>query len=145
MTHGIVLVTGAAGGRQGRTGRHVSEMLLVRGVPVRAFVHGIDERSDRLRALGAEVVEGDFLDIRSVQRAVQGVSSVYFAYPVQDGLLDATATMALAAREAGVSRLIDLEMFISSPDAPTPRMRLNYLSEQVFEWAGTALILSCKA
>ena len=136
MTHGIVLVTGAAGGRQGRTGRHVSEMLLARGVPVRAFVHGIDERSDRLRALGAEVVEGDFLDIRSVQRAVQGVSSVYFAYPVQDGLLDATATMALAAREAGVSCLIDLEMFISSPDAPTPRMRQNYLSEQVFEWAG---------
>lgn len=27
-------------------------------------------------------------------------------------------------------------MFISSPDAPTPRMRQNYLSEQVFEWAG---------
>jgi uncharacterized protein YbjT (DUF2867 family) len=89
-----------------------------------------------LRVLGAEVVEGDFLDIRSVQRAAQGVSSIYFAYPVQDGLLDATAAMALAAREAGISRLIDLEMFISSPDAPTPRMRQNYLSEQVFEWAG---------
>src|SRR3979411_698142 len=131
-----VLVTSAAGGRQGKTGRHVSEMLLARGIPVRAFVHTIDERSERLRALGAEIFEGDFLDIRSVQRAVQGVVSIYFAYPVQDGLLDATATMALAAREAGVSRLIDLEMFISSPDAPTPRMRQNYLSEQVFEWAG---------
>ena len=57
------------------------------------------------------MVWGDFLDIRSVWRAAVGVSSIYFAYPVQDGLLDATATMALAAREAGVSRLIDLEMF----------------------------------
>src|SRR6202163_5151882 len=73
-----VLVTSAAGGRQGKTGRHVSEMLLARGVPVRAFVHRIDERSDRLRALGAEVFEGDFLDIRSVQRAAQGASSIYF-------------------------------------------------------------------
>ena len=136
MIQGTTLVTGASGGQQGRTGRHVSEMLLARGIPVRAFVHRIDDRSNRLRALGAEVVEGDFLDIRSVQRAAEGVSSIYFAYPVQDGLLDATATMALAAREAGVSRLIDLEMFISSPDAPTPRMRQNYLSEQVFEWAG---------
>jgi hypothetical protein len=44
--------------------------------------------------------------------------------------------MGVAAREAGVCRLVDLEMFISSPDAPTPRMRQNYLSEQVFEWAG---------
>src|SRR5262249_5112641 len=136
MATNKILVTGASGGRQGQTGRHVSEMLLARGVAVRAFVHRRDERSERLDALGAEIVEGDFLDIRSVQRAVQGIPAVYFAYPGQGGLLDATAIMAVAAREAGVSRLIDLEMLVSSPDAPTPRMRQNYLSEQVFEWAG---------
>jgi len=136
MLNQLVLVTGAAGGQQGKTGWHVSQMLLARGVPVRAFVHKIDERSDRLRVLGAEVVEGDFLDFQSVQRAVQGVSSVYFAYPVQEGLLDATAIMAVAARNAGVPRLIDMVMLVSSPDAPTPRMRQNYLSEQIFEWAG---------
>jgi uncharacterized protein YbjT (DUF2867 family) len=130
-----VLVTSASGGRQGKTGRHVSELLLKRGVPVRAFVHKIDERSERLRALGAEIFEGDFLDIRSVQRAAEGTSAIYFAYPVQDGLMDATAAMALAARQAGVSRLVNLVMLQSSPDAPTPRMRQNYLSEQVFEWA----------
>ena len=135
-----VLVTSAAGGRQGKTGRHVSEMLLARGIPVRAFVHTIDERSDRLRALGAEIFEGDFLDVRSVQRAVQGTSAVYFAYPVQDGLLDATAAMAVAAREAGISRLVNLVMLQSSVDAPTPRMRQNYLSEQVFEWAGIGAV-----
>ncbi|MDB5637597.1 MAG: hypothetical protein JWP51_2505 [Bradyrhizobium sp.] len=135
-----VLVTSAAGGRQGKTGRHVTEMLLARGIPVRAFVHKIDERSDRLRTRGAEIFEGDFLDIRSVQRAVQGTSAVYFAYPVQDGLLEATAAMALAAREAGVSRLVNLVMLQSSADAPTPRMRQNYLSEQVFEWAGIGAV-----
>jgi uncharacterized protein YbjT (DUF2867 family) len=135
-----VLVTSAAGGRQGKTGRHVSEMLLAGGIPVRAFVHTIDERSERLRALGAEIVQGDFLDIGSVQRAVEGTSAIYFAYPVQDGLMDATAAMALAARQAGVSRLINLVMLRSSPDAPTPRMRQNYLSEQVFEWAGIGAV-----
>ncbi len=136
MSDQLVLVTGAAGGRQGRTGRHVSEMLLARAVRVRAFVHRIDDRSDRLRALGAELFEGDLLDIKSVQRAVRDVSSIYFAYPVQDGLMEATAIMALAAREAGIKRLVDLVMLRSSPDAPTPRMRQNYLSEQVFDWAG---------
>src|SRR6266849_3468971 len=103
MSDRLVLVTGASGGSQGKTGRHVSEMLLARGVPVRAFVHKIDERSDHLRALGAEVFEGDFLNIQSVQRAVRDVSSVYFAYPVQDGLLDATAIMAVVARDAGIT------------------------------------------
>jgi len=130
-----VLVTSAAGGRQGKTGRHVAEQLLSRGVPVRALVRKIDERSDRLRALGAEIFEGDFLNIRSVQRAAEGTSAIYFAYPVQDGLMDATAAMAVAAREASVTRLVNLVMLQSSPDAPTPRMRQNYLSEQVFEWA----------
>lgn len=140
MTTELILVTGASGGQQGKTGRHVSEMLLARGVPVRAFVHRIDERSDHLRALGAEVFEGDFLDIRSVQRAVQGASSIYFAYPVQDGLLDATATMAVAARDAGISRLVNLVMLESSSDAPTPRMRQNYLSERVFDWAAVGAV-----
>jgi uncharacterized protein YbjT (DUF2867 family) len=135
-----VLVTSAAGGRQGKTGRHVSEMLLKRGVSVRAFVHAIDERSERLRALGAEIIQGDFLDIRSMQRAAEGTSAIYFAYPVQDGLMDATAAMAIAARQAGVSRLVNLVMLQSSPDAPTPRMRQNYLSEQVFEWAGVGAV-----
>jgi len=135
-----ILVTSAAGGRQGKTGRHVSEMLLKRGLPVRAFVHKLDERSEHLRALGAEIFAGDFLDVRSVQRAAEGTSAIYFAYPVQDGLMDATAIMALAAREARITRLVNLVMLQSSPDAPTPRMRQNYLSEQVFEWANVGAV-----
>src|SRR3979411_2459954 len=131
-----ILVTSAAGGTQGRTGRHVSEMLLGRGVRVRAFVRQIDERSDRLKSRGAEIVVGDFLDVRSVEQAAKDVSAIYFAYPVQDGLANATATMAFAARKHGVSRLVNLVMYQSSIDAPTPRMRQNFLSEQVFEWAG---------
>ena len=73
MSDELVLVTGAAGGQQGKTGRHVTELLLARGVPVRAFVHKIDERSNRLRALGAEVVEGDF-----VESTVNQVISLYW-------------------------------------------------------------------
>ena len=135
MATGKILVTSAAGGTQGKTGRHVAEMLLRHDVPVRAMVRRIDERSDRLKALGADIFVGDFLDVRSIQQAVKGVSAVYFAYPVQDGLGDATAAMALAARQEGISRLVNLVMLQSSTDAPTPRMRQNYLSEQVFEWA----------
>jgi uncharacterized protein YbjT (DUF2867 family) len=140
MSDQFVLVTGAAGGRGGKTGRHVCAMLLARGIPVRAFVHKIDERSEYLRQLGAEVFSGDILEPQSVREAVRGVSSVYFAYPVQPGLAEATANMAAAARETGVRRLVNLVMLVSSWDAPTPRMRQNYLSEQVFEWAGIGAV-----
>jgi uncharacterized protein YbjT (DUF2867 family) len=140
MPQNLVLVTGAAGGNQGQTGRHVSELLLAQGVPVRAFVHRIDERSERLRALGADVFEGDLLDIASVRTALRDVDRVYFAYPVQDGLLDATGIMAVNARDAGVSRLVNLVMLRSSLDAPTPRMQQNYLSERIFDWAGVGAL-----
>jgi uncharacterized protein YbjT (DUF2867 family) len=140
MSEQLVLVTGAAGGTQGKTGRNVAAMLLARNIPVRAFVHKIDERSDYLCQLGAEVFEGDFLDPQSMQKAVRDVSSIYFAYPVQPGLAEATANLAVAARQASVRRLINLVMLRSSLDAPTPRMRQNYLSEQVFEWAGIGAV-----
>ncbi len=51
----LVLVTGAAGGTQGATGRVLAERLLKRGVAVRALVRTDDERAASLRAAGAEV------------------------------------------------------------------------------------------
>jgi uncharacterized protein YbjT (DUF2867 family) len=51
-----ILVTGAAGGAQGSTGRQIATLLLDKGIPVRAFVHKPDARSDALLELGAEVV-----------------------------------------------------------------------------------------
>jgi hypothetical protein len=48
MSHPI-LITGAAGGPQGSTGRVVAGLLLQQGIPVRAFVHKLDARSDELR------------------------------------------------------------------------------------------------
>ena len=39
--------------------------------------------------------------------------------------LDATVKMAVAARNAGVGWLVDLVMLVSTPGAPTPRLREN--------------------
>jgi uncharacterized protein YbjT (DUF2867 family) len=141
MTDRTVLTTGASGGGQGATGRHVTRMLRARGVPVRAFVHRIDERSDYLHDLGAEVVEGDFLDLSSVRAAMDGVSRAYFAYPVQDGLLDATAIFASAARRCGVELVVNLSQLLErSGDQPTPYQRRHWLSEQIFDWAAVGVV-----
>src|SRR5438045_1110526 len=63
----LMLVTGASGGQQGKTGRHIAELLLACGIPVRAFVHRLDQRSDALRALGAEIFEADLRDVQAVR------------------------------------------------------------------------------
>src|SRR6266498_4345680 len=106
QTHPI-LVTGAAGGTQGSTGRLVASLLLKQGIAVRALVHKLDVRSDELRTQGAEVVEGDLLNPASVQAEMQDVKRAYFTYPVADGLLEAATIFSDAARAAGMEMVVN--------------------------------------
>ncbi|WP_280270912.1 NAD(P)H-binding protein [Nocardia wallacei] len=135
-----VLVTGAAGGPQGSTGRHLTALLLGRGIPVRALVHTDDERAAPLRALGAEVVVGDLRDIAITRAALDGLHHAYFTYPVIDGLVDAAGAFAVAARDAGVRRVVAVSQLAAGPQALTPRMRQHWVAEQVLDWAGIGAI-----
>jgi len=141
MTVESVLVTGAAGGSQGSTGFHVTRFLLDKGCTVRAFVHRLDDRSDRLRALGAEVFEGDLRDFRSVAAAMDNVRRAYFAYPVQEGLLEAVAAFAAAARSAGVERVVNLSQWLQpGGEQPTPHQARHWLAERIFDWADVGAV-----
>jgi uncharacterized protein YbjT (DUF2867 family) len=143
MSHPI-LVTGAAGGQQGSTGRLVTGMLLKLGIPVRAFVHKLDARCDELRQQGAEIIEGDLLDPGSVQAAMKGVKRAYFTYPVTDGLLEAVTIFATTARDAGLELVVNNSQFQGGSSdpvfrdlryAPTFRNLQHRLADRVFDWA----------
>ncbi|MGH9500252.1 MAG: NmrA family NAD(P)-binding protein [Terriglobales bacterium] len=143
MTHPI-LVTGAAGGTQGSTGRQVASLLLEQGIPVRALVHKIDSRSDGLRKQGAEVVEGDLLNPASVHAAMRDVKRAYFTYPVADGLLEAATIFADSARDAGVELVVNNSQFQGTPGdpafrdlqhAPSFRNLQHRLADRIFDWA----------
>jgi len=139
-----ILITGAAGGLQGSTGRLVADLLLKQGIPVRAFVHKLDARSDELRHQGAEVVEGDLLNPASVRAALKETKRAYFTYPVADGLLDAVTIFAATAHDAGLELVVNNSQFQGTPDDPTFR-DLQYaasfrnlqhrLADRIFDWA----------
>lgn len=143
MSHPI-LITGAAGGQQGSTGRIVAGLLLNQGIPVRAFVHRLDARSEELRQLGAETVVGDLLDPASVHAATQGVRRAFFTYPVTDGLLEAATIFASTARDAGMELVVNNSQFQGIPDepefrdlrlAPSFRNLQHRLADRIFDWA----------
>jgi uncharacterized protein YbjT (DUF2867 family) len=69
-----VLVTGATGD----TGRPTVARLLKKGFRVRALVRKDDERAQRLRNSGAEIVLGDMLSLRDIRAAIAGVQRAYF-------------------------------------------------------------------
>jgi uncharacterized protein YbjT (DUF2867 family) len=139
-----ILVTGAAGGQQGSTGRAVAMLLLARRMPIRAFVHRLDHRSEELRNAGAEVIEGDLLDAISVQQALQGVKRAYFTYPVIDGLLEAATIFATSARDASLQMVVNNSQAQGTPDQPAfrdPRYAASFrnlqhrLADRIFDWA----------
>ena len=138
------LVTGAAGGAQGSTGRQVTSLLLGQGIPVRALVHKLDSRCDELRKQGAEVVQGDLLNPASVQAAMRDVKRAYFTYPVIDGLLEAATIFATAARDAGLELVVNNSQFQGRPGepvfrdlqhAPSFRNLQHRLADRIFDWA----------
>src|SRR5215470_135188 len=133
-----ILVTGAAG-QVGAVGRTVTELLLDRGLRVRAMVRRDDDRAAALRAAGAEVVLGDLLEPGDVYRVVSGCRRVYFGMSVSATYLEATVTMAAVARELGVSALVNMSQMTVSQmgiqnTTPSHQQRQHWLGEQAFAW-----------
>jgi uncharacterized protein YbjT (DUF2867 family) len=142
--NGPILVTGAAG-RLGAVGRTATELLLERGLSVRAMVRREDDRSTALRAAGAEVVVGDLLEPADVYRVVSGCRRVYFGMSVSPGYLEATVTMAAVAREVGVEALVNMsQMTVSQMSihnmTPSAQQRQHWLSEQALAWSGLRIV-----
>jgi len=141
---GSILVTGAAG-QLGAVGRTVTDLLLERGLPVRAMVRREDDRAAALRAAGAEVVVGDLLEPGDVYRVVSGCRRIYFGMSVSAGYLEASVTMAAVAREVGVDALVNMsqmtvsEMSIQNTTS-SGQQRQHWLSEQALAWSGLPVV-----
>jgi NAD(P)H dehydrogenase (quinone) len=132
MTDDLILVTAATG----KTGTPAVAALRERGLPVRALVHRLDERADRLAALGVEVVEGDLLDADAVSRATDGVGSAYFCYPIEPGLLDATGIFAQAASAAGVRAVVNMSQISARRQAKSHAAFQHWLGERLLDSTG---------
>ena len=135
-----ILVTGAAGGSQGSTGNRIVQWLRQRDLPVRALVHRIDERSERLQKIGVDILAGDLLDPHFVHKALPGIKRAYFTFPVNDGLLEASTIFARAAREAGTDLVVNMSQLQDSAEVPSFRNLQHRLADQIFDWAGVGAV-----
>ena len=139
-----ILVSGAAG-RVGGVGRTVTELLLKQGKAVRAMVRTEDERAQALRALGAEVVAGNLLDLDSMHRVIAGCETMYFGMSVSEDYLAATVNTAAVAKHHGVQAFINMsqmtlsQMSVSQTTA-SPQHKLHWLAEQALNWSGLPVV-----
>ncbi len=68
-----ILVTGITG----RIGANLAAALVARGHAVRGLVWGRDARTEKLRPLGVELIEGNLTEAADVARAVEGMDVIY--------------------------------------------------------------------
>ena len=126
-----VLVIGATG-RLGGTGARVVERLQAAGRLVRALVRSDDERAERLRQSGVQTLVGDLHDRRTLLPALDGVDSVYVAYPVAAGIVDALANVASVIREQGSSpHVVIMGSGAADPNSASGVARAHDLSEEL--------------
>ena len=126
-----VLVIGATG-RHGGTGARVVERLQMAGRLVRALVRSDDDRAERLRESGVQTLVGDLHDRRTLLPALDGAESVYVAYPVAAGTVDALANVASVIRELGSSPHVVMNgNGAADHNAPSGFARAHALAEEL--------------
>ena len=97
-------------------------------------MRGADPRSERLKALGAEVVVGSLEDLSDVRSAMRGVQRAYFCPPLQPGTLRRATLFAAAAQEAALESMVALSQWVADPQHPAIHSREKWLSDEVFQW-----------
>jgi uncharacterized protein YbjT (DUF2867 family) len=92
-----MLVIGATG-RHRNTGAAVADRLIARGRKVRVLTRTNDGRAEALRPKGAATVIGDLHERSTLLGAVDGVSAVYFTYPIALGIIPGAGAHRVTAR-----------------------------------------------
>lgn len=136
MTDSLILITGATGA----TGGYAIDQLLSKGAKIRALVHKDDDRASKLRARGVQTVVGDLEDFASVRAALDGVNTAYFVYPLEPNILKAATYFAQAAKEAGVSGIVNISQRTAHQHSASHSAQDHWFSEQIFNWSGVPTI-----
>ena len=141
----MFLITGAGGG-VGSVSRYVVEELRAEDLPVRAMVRRDDERANRLRELGAEVVVGDLTSPLDVANALRGATRMFFNMSVAADYLEAAAVVAAVAKELGgldalvnMSQMTVSQMTLTSTEE-SRHQRLHWLAERILNWSGLPVV-----
>ena len=121
-----ILVTGATG----NIGRQVVEHLVKRGADVRALVR---DPSKAGFPAGVSVVQGDFLDVDSLRKAMSGVSTLFLLNAVVPDEFTQALIALNVARSAGIERIVYLSVIHADVYVNVPHFAGKFGVERMIE------------
>jgi uncharacterized protein YbjT (DUF2867 family) len=127
-----ILVTGA-----GVTGGEVLRQLVASNLPSRTLVRN-PQRAESYAKVGVELIEGDFDDLDSWKRALEGVTKV-FSITTQDPNAERWNAIFLdAARNAGLEQVVRLSGTSVSPTSAAQFHRMMGRCDEALKASGLA-------
>ncbi|GAC1422931.1 MAG: complex I NDUFA9 subunit family protein [Ktedonobacteraceae bacterium] len=135
----MILITGATG----YIGRHLAQRLVAQGERPRCLVRDITRAKTILPADNIEFVEGDTTQPHTLNAAVQGVDTIVHAAFItadhkalssnyyENTNVNGTANLMKAAKDGGVTRIIEIGGLGTKPDKPGSYMQGRYLAEKM--------------
>ena len=139
----LILLTGGSGYVGGR----LIPLLEKQGVRLRCLARSPEKMRPRVQP-GTEIVQGDVLDLASLDRALQGVQTAYYLVHLMSGSKDfekedrqAATNFAAAAKKAGVRRIIYLGGLGDDADPKlSPHLRSRHEVGQILRDSGVETI-----
>lgn len=142
----MILITGATG----FIGRQLVARLVAQGERPRCLVRDVQQAASVLPANDVELVQGATTQPATLVAAVSGVDTiVHAAFMTADRKqsegnhyeetnVGGTSNLILAAKAAGVARMIEISGLGTKPDKPGSYMQGRYLSEKMLIESGLA-------
>lgn len=132
VSEGDLLISGATG----MIGGLLVDALVEREVPLAAMVRpgwDVGRLADRP---GVKLVEGDFDDPRSMERALRGVGRAFLVTNSSERTDGQQKAFVQAAQAAGVRHLVKLSQLHASADSPVRFLRYHAAVEAAIEESG---------
>ncbi len=142
----MILVTGAAG----FAGSRIIQRLVEQGAQPRALVRSAEQAKARLPQEGVEVVVGDTTRPETLGAAVAGVETIiHCAFITADRKegrgahyyqtnVEGTHNLLVAAKKAGIKRIVELGGLGTQRSTPTSYMETRYEADQAIKESGLA-------
>ncbi|MCA0031600.1 NmrA/HSCARG family protein [Mesorhizobium sp. B263B2A] len=121
-----ILVTGATG----NIGRQVVDHLVKRNADVRALVRDPSKASF---PAGVSIVQGDFLDVDSLRKAMSGVSTLFLLNAVVPDEFTQALVALNVARSAGIERIVYLSVIHADVYVNVPHFAGKFGVERMIE------------
>jgi uncharacterized protein YbjT (DUF2867 family) len=133
----MILVTGSPG----NIGTPLAKHLLLQGKKIRLMVRNPKKQDQVVADLfsaGAEIVQGDLADPRSLKHCFTDVESAFLLVPVALETAEWKANFVRAAEQNGVKRIVNLSVSGATSTSPIHLFRMHWEAEQTLESSGIA-------